>query len=150
MKMENQVLQHRELFKYLPHRFPFLLVDRVTDYVLGEEIRGVKNLAPQEPFLVPGGAEYYPPGLVIESIGQLAIVLFNLGDAGDDVTEILLGSVSGVAIHQRIPLGVQLQLEAKVTRILDTGLVFSGTASIDGTPVLSMDSLVAMKQPKAA
>lgn len=66
-----------ELFDFLPHRYPFLLVDRVTELVLGETIRGYKNVTINEPFFnghFPGHP-VMPGVLIIEAMAQLSGVL---------------------------------------------------------------------------
>lgn len=66
-----------ELFSFLPHRYPFLLVDRVTDLTVGESIRGFKNVTINEPFFnghFPGHP-VMPGVLIIEAMAQLSGVL---------------------------------------------------------------------------
>ena len=66
-----------ELFNYLPHRYPFLLVDRVIDLTVGESIRGFKNVTINEPFFnghFPGHP-VMPGVLIIEAMAQLSGVL---------------------------------------------------------------------------
>ncbi|MBP7580468.1 MAG: 3-hydroxyacyl-[acyl-carrier-protein] dehydratase FabZ, partial [Vogesella sp.] len=56
----------REIMRYLPHRYPFLLVDRVTEFVANERIKAIKNVTINEPFFM-GHFEQYPvmPGVLI-------------------------------------------------------------------------------------
>src|ERR1700709_2812132 len=66
-----------EILKYLPHRYPFLLVDRVISLEEGKEIVAVKNVTINGPFF-PGHFSYYPvmPGvLIVEAMAQAAAVL---------------------------------------------------------------------------
>ena len=66
-----------ELFEFLPHRYPFLLVDRVTDLTVGESVRGYKNVTINEPFFnghFPGHP-VMPGVLIIEAMAQLSGVL---------------------------------------------------------------------------
>ncbi len=66
-----------ELFEYLPHRYPFLLVDRVTELIPGERVRGFKNVTINEPFFnghFPGHP-IMPGVLIIEAMAQLSGVL---------------------------------------------------------------------------
>jgi 3-hydroxyacyl-[acyl-carrier-protein] dehydratase len=67
----------KEIFEHLPHRFPFLLVDRVLDYEIGKFIVALKNVTYNEPFF-PGHFPHHPvmPGvLVIEAMAQAAAIL---------------------------------------------------------------------------
>ena len=66
-----------ELFTFLPHRYPFLLVDRVTELTVGESIQGFKNVTINEPFFnghFPGHP-VMPGVLIIEAMAQLSGVL---------------------------------------------------------------------------
>ena len=66
-----------ELFQFLPHRYPFLLVDRVTDLTVGESVKGFKNVTINEPFFnghFPGHP-VMPGVLIIEAMAQLSGVL---------------------------------------------------------------------------
>ena len=66
-----------ELFQFLPHRYPFLLVDRVTDLIVGESVKGFKNVTINEPFFnghFPGHP-VMPGVLIIEAMAQLSGVL---------------------------------------------------------------------------
>ncbi len=66
-----------ELFEYLPHRYPFLLVDRVVELTPGEHIRGYKNVTVNEPFFnghFPGHP-IMPGVLIVEAMAQLSGVL---------------------------------------------------------------------------
>jgi 3-hydroxyacyl-[acyl-carrier-protein] dehydratase len=66
-----------ELFSFLPHRYPFLLVDRVTELTVGESIQGFKNVTINEPFFnghFPGHP-VMPGVLIIEAMAQLSGVL---------------------------------------------------------------------------
>ena len=66
-----------ELFEYLPHRYPFLLVDRVTETIVGERIKGYKNITANEE-LFNGhfpGQPIFPGVLILEAMAQLSGVL---------------------------------------------------------------------------
>ena len=66
-----------DLFEFLPHRYPFLLVDRVTDLTVGESVKGYKNVTINEPFFnghFPGHP-VMPGVLIIEAMAQLSGVL---------------------------------------------------------------------------
>ena len=66
-----------ELFDFLPHRYPFLLVDRVLEFTAGESIRGLKNVSINEPFFnghFPGHP-IMPGVLIVEAMAQLSGVL---------------------------------------------------------------------------
>jgi 3-hydroxyacyl-[acyl-carrier-protein] dehydratase len=139
-----QTLEYADIRKILPHGFPFRLVDRVEDFEKGRWIRGAKNLAAREPFLDPAATGTCSPGLVIEAIGQLAIILFGLSRPEPSLPEILLGSISQVDVLAEVPTGGRLILEAEVVKLMDNSLIFNGRASLDGTPVLALQNLLAV------
>ena len=59
----------------LPHRYPFLLVDRIEALEPGERIIGIKLVAHDEPFLAPGNPPVMPPTMIIEAVAQVGAVL---------------------------------------------------------------------------
>jgi 3-hydroxyacyl-[acyl-carrier-protein] dehydratase len=146
------VIEHRELVEYLPHRFPFLLVDRVIDHEPFRRIRGIKNIPVNDAFLPGERGAPYPPGLIVESIGQLGILLYNLGRGyrGKDAPEFLLGSLRGVSFLEAVPRGRQMLLEARVVRELSQGLVYEGWAEVEGRTVTTVQEMVAVVRGGAA
>jgi 3-hydroxymyristoyl/3-hydroxydecanoyl-(acyl carrier protein) dehydratase len=74
---DNGSMDIDEIMRFLPHRYPFLLVDRVTSLEPGRSIRGIKNVTMNEPFFgghFPG-YPVMPAVLVIEALAQLASIL---------------------------------------------------------------------------
>lgn len=140
-------LTAEKILQCLPHRYPYLLVDSIDAYEPGQWIRGGKNISAWEPMLVPPGIEEYPVGLVIESIGQIAIALFNLSKTHQSPPEILLGAINDVTIEQPVTLGCRLELYAKVSKDLGNGFIFTGEASVNGQRVLSLGDLIAIEKP---
>lgn len=141
-------IEFRQISALLPHRYPFLLVDRIVDYQPNEWIKGIKNINAQDILMRDRGHAHYPAALVVESIGQLGIALFNLSRASEKPADIVLGSINDVRIHARIRPDVSLQIEAKIERLLDNGLILSGRALLDGVEVLSVGNLIAMVDPR--
>ena len=70
-------IEIQEILELLPHRYPFLLVDRVTDYVLGESVKAYKNIAINEPCFMGHFPEQpiFPGVLILEAMAQAAGVL---------------------------------------------------------------------------
>jgi 3-hydroxymyristoyl/3-hydroxydecanoyl-(acyl carrier protein) dehydratase len=133
------------LLGVLPHRYPFLLLDSIEQYEPRRWIRGTKNFAAHEPMLCAPGAEL-PRTLGIEIIGQLAIALMNLSRT-DKTTPpaILLGSLEGVRIGPAIPRNACIRAEARVTKLLSNGLIFSGETWCEGERLLSLETLIAIE-----
>ncbi|MEM8767845.1 MAG: 3-hydroxyacyl-ACP dehydratase FabZ [Pseudomonadota bacterium] len=107
-----------ELFDFLPHRYPFLLVDRVTDLTPGETIRGYKNVTINEQFFnghFPGHP-IMPGVLIIEALAQISGVLaFETKNIrpSDGVTYYLAGTDKSRFKRPVVP-GDQLVLESKI------------------------------------
>lgn len=100
------------ILEALPHRYPFLLVDRVVELEPGVRIAAVKNVTYNEPFFQGHwpGRPIMPGVLIIEAMAQAAGVLVGLG-AGKRC-EALLASLDGVKLRRPVVPGDQLRLEA--------------------------------------
>jgi len=111
-----------EIMTYLPHRYPFLLVDRVEAIEPGKSIRGIKNVTINEPFF-QGHFPGYPvmPGvLVIEALAQVAAILAHViaGDAPNGRSLIFFAGIDNARFRRQVMPGDQLTLEAQVIRIV--------------------------------
>ncbi|MFP5393281.1 MAG: 3-hydroxyacyl-ACP dehydratase FabZ family protein [Gammaproteobacteria bacterium] len=141
-------IEFGQIAALLPHRYPFLLVDRIDDYQPGEWIRGSKNVNAQDILMRSRGHSHYPAALVVESIGQLGIALFNLSRASERPADIVLGSINDVRIHARIAPDARLRIEARIERLLENGLILSGRALLGDVEVISVGTLIAMVDPR--
>ena len=125
-----------EIRQILPHRYPFLLVDRIVE-LEAERIVGIKNVTVNEPFF-NGHFPDFPvmPGvLIMESMAQVAGVLV-LSSIPDRHTKlVLLASVEEAKFRKQVRPGDQLRIEMKVLRRKATIAKMSGTASVDGVVV---------------
>jgi 3-hydroxyacyl-[acyl-carrier-protein] dehydratase len=126
---------HQILLK-LPHRYPFLLVDRVLEVEAGKSVKALKNVTINEPFFV-GHFPVRPvmPGvLILEALAQAAAVLafVTLGtSAGNDRVVYLVG-IDGARFKRPVEPGDQLVLEAFVERSRGGIHKFRTRASVDG------------------
>ena len=125
-----------EILKYLPHRFPFLLVDRVLECEPGVRIRALKNVSINEPFF-PGHFPHHPvmPGvLIVESLAQAAAILsFKTVNARpDDGSVYYLAGVDGARFKRPVHAGDQLLLEVELSRYMRDVYKFKGVAKVDG------------------
>ena len=142
-----------EVMRYLPHRPPFLLVDRVTTLEDGKLIRGIKNVTINEPFF-PGHFPGYPvmPGvLVIEALAQLASILAwrIAGRMPGDGSLIFFAGIDNARFRQQVRPGDQLQLESEVQRMVRGIGKFAVRAKVDGEIVAEANLLAAMRIPDA-
>jgi 3-hydroxyacyl-[acyl-carrier-protein] dehydratase len=114
------VMDVEEIKTYLPHRYPFLLVDRVLELDLEhKKIRALKNVSVNEPHF-PGHFSYYhvmPGVLIIEALAQASAILsFKLmGIKPDDKTVYYFAGIDGARFKRPITPGDTLMLESQVT-----------------------------------
>ena len=142
-----------EIQRYLPHRYPFLLIDRVVDFVAGEYLVGIKNISYNEPqFTGHFPQRVIMPGvLILESLAQATgLLAFKTADElhSDDALYYLAG-IDNARFRRPVEPGDQLKLEVKLIKNKRNMWKFSGKASVDGELVVSADILcVHQEMPK--
>ena len=125
-----------EIRKFLPHRYPFLLVDRVIECVPGESIIAIKNISINEPQFTghfPNQA-IMPGVLIIEALAQATGLLgFRTisEEPSDDILYMLVG-IDNVRFKRQVVPGDQLTLKAKIERRSKIIWKFSCEASVEG------------------
>jgi 3-hydroxyacyl-[acyl-carrier-protein] dehydratase len=138
-----------EILDHLPHRYPFMLVDRVLSLELGKEIIAVKNVSMNEPFF-PGHFPYHPvmPGvLIIEAMAQAAAILsFKTMDTkpSDDSVYYFAG-IDSARFKKPVSPGDQLILKVKIDRILRGIWKYSGVALVDDVIVAEVQMMCILK-----
>jgi 3-hydroxyacyl-[acyl-carrier-protein] dehydratase len=138
-----------EISRHLPHRYPFLLVDRVLECIPGERIKGIKNVTVNEPFF-PGHFPDYPvmPGvLIIEALAQVSVILVykTLNRIPDGKTHILFAGIDGARFRRQVLPGDQLLLESTETRLVRGVGKFAVRASVGGALVAEAELLAALR-----
>jgi beta-hydroxyacyl-ACP dehydratase FabZ len=120
----------------LPHRYPFLLVDRIEE-LEPERIVGIKNVTSNEPFFVGHFPDYpvMPGVLIVEAMAQVAgvLVLNTIPDRKNKL--VLLAGVDGAKFRKPVRPGDQLRIEMKVLKRKATLAKMSGTATVQGVLV---------------
>ena len=140
-----------EIKNLLPHRYPFLLIDRVLEVVPGEKILALKNVSFNEPFFL-GHFPQKPlmPGvLIIEALAQAAAILGEMSGAeahADGVLYYLVG-IDNARFRKPVGPGDQLHLEVSFQTVRRNIWKFSGTARVGGTVVASTDLLTTVSEP---
>jgi len=126
----------------LPHRYPFLLVDRIEE-LENERVVGIKNVTVNEPFFAGHFPDYpvMPGVLIIEAMAQVAGVLVLSGIPDRKNKLVLLAGVDGAKFRQPVRPGDQLRMEMKVLRSRATMAKVSGTATVDGAVVAEAEIL---------
>ncbi len=137
----------KEIREYLPHRYPFLLVDRVVELVPGESIVAYKNVSVNEPFF-NGHFPDYPvmPGvLIVEAMAQAAGLLGfkTMGKKPQDGSIYYFVGADDLRFKRPVVPGDQLRLEAKVLSERRGIWKFEVRSSVDGETVSSATILCA-------
>ena len=140
-----------EIMRYLPHRYPFLLVDRVTALEPGKSIRGIKNVTMNEPYFgghFPG-YPVMPAVLVIEALAQIASILAwkIAGRTPGDGSLIFFAGIDNARFRRQVRPGDQLHLESEMQRLVRGIGKFAVRAKVDGEIVAEADLLAAMRTP---
>jgi beta-hydroxyacyl-ACP dehydratase FabZ len=129
----------------LPHRYPFLLVDRIVEFE-GDRIVGIKNVTANEPFFQGHFPEkpVMPGVLIIESMAQVAGVL--IGKRVEDSYKklMLLASIESAKFRRPVEPGDQLRIEAEITNMRRTAAKVTGKAFVDGKLVAEAELMCAV------
>ena len=138
-----------EVMRYLAHRPPFLLVDRVLECVPGERIKAIKNVTINEPFF-QGHFPGYPvmPGvLIIESLAQASVILVyqTLERKPDDKSLIFFAGIDNARFKRQVIPGDQLVLESTELRLVRGVGKFAVRATVDGALVAEAELLAALR-----
>ena len=125
-----------EIAEYLPHRYPFLLVDRVLEVDPGSFIRGFKNVTINEPFFnghFPGNP-VMPGVLMIEAMAQLAgILAFKTKDRKpSDGSIYYLAGTDSARFKRPVVPGDRLEMEARIIADRSRVMKFACSAQVDG------------------
>jgi 3-hydroxyacyl-[acyl-carrier-protein] dehydratase len=130
------ILDIRAILEHLPHRYPFLLVDRVIEIEAGKRIVAIKNVTINEPYFV-GHFPHMPvmPGVLqIEALAQAAGILSfqTMGRVSDDRSVYYFVGIDGARFKRPVVPGDQLRLEVEITRVARSIWKYAGRATVDG------------------
>ena len=144
----------QRILRKLPHRYPFLLVDRVLELEKGQRIKALKNVTINEPYF----AGHFParpvmPGvLMLEALAQAAAILsFESVDAepGDD-TVVYFAGIDNARFKKPVGPGDQLILEAVIDRAKSGIYRYKTRATVDGALVVEADLMCTMRKVAGA
>jgi len=145
----NVVMQSDEIKRYLPHRYPFLLVDRVIELIPGEHIKAIKNVSINEPFF-QGHFPHYavmPGVLIVEALAQTAALLSlkSTGQKTDENNVVYLAGIDGARFKRPVVPGDTLIMTARVL-LEKRGLVkFAVQAHVEGKLACEAELLCTMR-----
>jgi 3-hydroxyacyl-[acyl-carrier-protein] dehydratase len=138
-----------EILKQLPHRYPFLLVDRVLELEKGKRIQALKNVTINEPFFV-GHFPHRPvmPGvLMLEAMAQAAALLaFDAVDkTPDDKTVYYFAGIDGARFKRPVEPGDQLIMDVTLDRMKAGIFKFTGVTRVQGNIVCQAELMCTMR-----
>ena len=124
-----------EIMRYLPHRYPFLLIDRVLSYEPGKSIEALKNVTINEPFFV-GHFPHHPvmPGvLIIEAMAQAAAILsfVTMGAKANDKSIYYFVGIDNARFKRPVTAGDALRITVNLTRHVRGIWKFSAEARVE-------------------
>lgn len=128
----------QEIQKLLPHRYPFLLVDRVVSIDPGKTLRAYKNVSVNEPFFEGHfpGHPVMPGVLVLEALAQASAILAYRSTGFDPAQKVTyLMAIDGAKFRKPTVPGDRLELEVEVLRFKGSILKTRGVARVDGEVV---------------
>ncbi len=136
-----------QIMDYLPHRYPFLLVDRVIACAPGESLQALKNVTINEPFFQGHfpGRPVMPGVMIIEALAQAAglLAFATQGGPPDPDQTFYFVSIDKARFRRPVLPGDQLTLSVSLERILRGIWRFSAKATVDGETAASCEMMVA-------
>jgi 3-hydroxyacyl-[acyl-carrier-protein] dehydratase len=134
------ILDINEIRALLPHRYPFLLVDRIVE-MEPERVVGIKNVTANEPFFTGHFPDFpvMPGVLIVEAMAQTAgvLVLKSLGGRGNKL--VLLVAIENARFRKPVVPGDTLRMEMKVLKRKASVAKMAGVATVDGAIVAEVE-----------
>jgi 3-hydroxyacyl-[acyl-carrier-protein] dehydratase len=126
-------LEIEEIKAILPHRYPFLLVDRILELEVDRRIVGVKNVTSNERYFIagPGGVPTLPATILTEAMAQVGAVLI-LSKPENRSRLVYFMGIDRVRYRRPVVAGDQLRLEGEVVRLRSKMGTLRGTARVEG------------------
>src|SRR5262244_418429 len=130
-------LDHAAIESILPHRYPFLLVDRITELEVDRRIVGIKNVSLNERYLshTSGGSPVLPPTILTEAVAQVGAILVLAKPENRQRIPFFAG-IERVRFRRPVHAGDVVVIEATVVRLRSRMGLLKGVARVDGRPVI--------------
>ncbi len=147
--MDLTQLNILEIMKRLPHRYPFLLVDRVTSVEIGKNVTAIKNVTINEPFFVGHFAEFpvMPGVLIVEAMAQVAGLLSVLSFGERKENELyFFAAIDKARFKRQVVPGDQLVFEVEILKVSRGIGKFSAVAKVDGQIAAEAEIMIAKKE----
>jgi 3-hydroxyacyl-[acyl-carrier-protein] dehydratase len=133
-----------QILKQLPHRYPFLLVDRVLELEKGKRIKALKNVTINEPFFT-GHFPHRP--VMLEALAQTAALLAfeTLGVVPDDKTVYYFAGIDGARFKRPVEPGDQLMMEVELDRMKVGVFKFKARAKVGDELAVEAELMCTMR-----
>jgi len=131
----SEVLDQHQIRELIPHRYPFLLVDRVLEYTPSERLRAIKNVSANEPFFQGHFPErpVMPGVLIVEALAQAGCLLSQLSHDGEGERPLyVLAGVDNARFKRQVTPGDCLALDIEVEKTRRGLWWYRCEASVDG------------------
>jgi 3-hydroxyacyl-[acyl-carrier-protein] dehydratase len=130
-------LDYAAIERILPHRYPFLLVDRVIELEVDKRIVGIKNVSLNERYLspVPDGPPVLPPTILTEAVAQVGAIMILAKPENREKLPYFMG-IQKVRYRRPVHPGDVVVIEATVLRLRSRMGLLRGVARVDGQIVL--------------
>ncbi|GKX55326.1 3-hydroxyacyl-[acyl-carrier-protein] dehydratase FabZ [Leminorella grimontii] len=149
MTTDNHTLDIEEILSLLPHRYPFLLVDRVLDFDKGKFLKAVKNVSVNEPFFQGHfpGKPIFPGVLILEAMAQATGILAFKSLGRLEPGELYyFAAVDNARFKRPVQPGDQLILEVEFIKERRGVARFRGVAKVDGEIACEADMMCARRR----
>ena len=144
-------LDHAAIERILPHRYPFLLVDRITEFEEDKRIVGIKNVSYNERCLWPGTGRddrpVMPPTILTEAVAQVGAILI-LAKPENRQRLPLFAGIQKVRYRRPVHPGDVVEIEATVIRLRNRMGLLKGVARVNGTRVIDGTMTFALAPPQ--
>ena len=143
------VMDINEILHYLPHRYPFLLIDRVLEIEPGVRALALKNVTMNEPFF-PGHFPHHPvmPGvLILEAMAQAAALLSfkSSGERPDENSLVYFAGIDRARFKRPVVPGDQLLFEVEIVRVIRNIHKYKGIARVGDELAAEAELMCAIK-----
>ncbi|SMS00356.1 3-hydroxyacyl-[acyl-carrier-protein] dehydratase FabZ [Vibrio mangrovi] len=149
MTTEKKTMNITEIQKLLPHRYPFLMIDRVTDYDEGKYLIGLKNVSVNEPQFTGHFPQLpvFPGVMILEAMAQATgLLAFKTFGAPKENELYYFASIDNAKFRKPVSPGDQLIVEVEFLKDRRGIALFTGVAKVDGEVVCSAELKCARRE----
>jgi len=140
-------LDYSAIERILPHRYPFLLVDRITEFEIDKRIVGIKNVSLNERYLSHGDPPVLPPTILTEAVAQVGAIMI-LAKPENRQRLIYFMGIERVRFRRPVYPGDVVVIEARVLRLRSRMGLLKGSARVDGKVVVEGTMTFALGPPR--